>query len=134
MGVSLHVSILVMHAMSRHPEKRTAFQGQRAAGGQHVFQPLVSLVAAMREQAMIAHADSKTARDVHQHKRHRQSRPTEHEKCGNGSDMKGHHEKGGHPTDWFLKRPVIPDAHSVVFSPIKCCAISKLSGAETPVC
>src|SRR5690348_11538153 len=52
MGISLYISVLVMHPVSCHPEKRAAFQGQRAAGGQKIFQPLMSFVTAMCKQAV----------------------------------------------------------------------------------
>lgn len=136
MGISLHVSVLVMHPMRCHPEKRSAFQGQSAAEGHKIFQPLVSLVAAVCEQAMVARADSETAGNVQQNNRHRQTRPAEHEEGGYGSDVKSHHEKGGHPTDGFLERPVIPDAHSSCVSPESkiYVLISKLSGTGELVC
>jgi hypothetical protein len=49
--------------------------------------------------------------------------------------VKSHHEKGGHPTDWFSESPVIPDAHWSRFSPeLTVCLISKISGAKGGVC
>src|SRR5262249_61131109 len=56
------VGILMMNAVGRDPEERPAFQGQRGTEGQEVLNPLVSLVAAMREQAVKTHADPQASR------------------------------------------------------------------------
>ena len=58
MRVAFLVADLVMHAMRRNPEHRSALKRQRGADGHRVFQPLGHLVAAMSEQPVIAHADA----------------------------------------------------------------------------
>ena len=73
------VGQLMMNAMRGHPEDRTAFQRQRGADGQNIFQPLGALVAAMGQQTVITHADAQAARNpVHNHANN-QRLPTEHE-------------------------------------------------------
>src|SRR5579863_4019629 len=50
MRVTLLIGVLVMQAVGRNPEERSAFQGQRTAHSQNIFHPFGSLVSAMREQ------------------------------------------------------------------------------------
>jgi hypothetical protein len=47
--IAFYVSILVMDAVRRHPEKRAAFQRQRGAEGNEIFEPFIGLEAAVRE-------------------------------------------------------------------------------------
>ena len=54
--VAFLVGVLMMHAVDRDPEDRSAFQGERGADGEKVLHPFGSFVAAMREEAMVAHA------------------------------------------------------------------------------
>ena len=61
--IAFLVGELMMNAMRRHPENRTAFERERGAHRQEIFHPLGSLVAAMGQQAVIAHADAEAARD-----------------------------------------------------------------------
>src|SRR5262249_2932995 len=81
------VGILMMDTVDRYPEVRPALQGQRGAGGQEVFNPLVSLVAAMREQAVIANADPQASRYPVQKHSQRQILPAEHKQRRNGANM-----------------------------------------------
>lgn len=117
MWIAFHISVLVMDAMRRHPEKWSAFKSQCGASGQEILQPFVSLESAVSQEPVVCHADAQTAGYPPKQNCNAKSRPTEHEKSGKGSDVKSHHEKGGHPTDWFSERPVIPDAHSSRVSP-----------------
>src|SRR5579864_4749067 len=59
MRIAFHVSILVMDAMRCYPEKRAAFQGQRGAEGNEIFEPLIGLESAVREQPVISNANPK---------------------------------------------------------------------------
>src|SRR5882724_6407915 len=59
MRVAVLVRKLVMNAMSRDPENRSALERQRRAPGEEVFDPFWSLVSAMGYKPMIAHADAK---------------------------------------------------------------------------
>jgi hypothetical protein len=63
MRIAFHVSILVMDAMRRYPEERAAFQRQRGAEGDEIFEPLVRLETAVREQPVIRNADAQAAGD-----------------------------------------------------------------------
>ena len=49
---------LVMQAMRGHPEDRSAFERERAAECEEVLDPLGRAIAAMGEQAMVAHTDA----------------------------------------------------------------------------
>src|SRR5579859_7777564 len=106
MRIAFHVSILVMDAMRRYPEKRAAFQRQRSAEGNEIFEPLVSLETAMREQPVIRNADAQAAGDPPQQQRDEKSLPGKHEKRCYGAYVKCDHEKSGQFADGFPKRSV----------------------------
>ena len=59
----------MVDAVGRHPEDRTALEGQRAAPGQEILDPLIGLVAAVGQQAVIRHADAEHAGDAVQDER-----------------------------------------------------------------
>ena len=63
MRVAFFVGVLVMHAMSSNPEDGPAFESERAADREEILHPFGSLVAAMGEQAVVAHADAEAAGD-----------------------------------------------------------------------
>ena len=95
--ITLFVRILVMHAMRGDPENRSALECERAAGRQEILNPFRRLVAAVREQSMIAHADAETSRNPPQYERYQERFPTEHEECSDGADVKCEHERGCDP-------------------------------------
>ena len=92
----------MMDAVSRHPENRAAFERQGRANRQEIFHPLRRFEAAMREQPVIGHADSKAACHPPQEDRDQQSFPGEKEESRDGSDVKGRHKSGGNPIDLVL--------------------------------
>src|SRR5580658_2878507 len=53
------VGELMMDPMRGYPENRSAFQRQRSANREEIFQPLGTFVTAMRQQPVITHADAK---------------------------------------------------------------------------
>src|SRR3954464_5161461 len=61
MRIALAIRVLVVDAMGGHPEDWTALQGERAAPRQRILTPLVGLVAPVRQQTVIAHADAQHA-------------------------------------------------------------------------
>ena len=63
MGIAFAVRLLMMDAVRCDPEDRPAFERERSARREDVFDPLMSLVAAVREQAMVPHADPEHARN-----------------------------------------------------------------------
>ena len=100
MRIAFFVRMLMMDAVRGHPENRAAFQRERGANGQKIFDPLRSLVAAMRQQPVIAHADSQAAGNPVQKQRDEKSLPGEEEQRGDGADVKQHHESGRYPVDF----------------------------------
>jgi hypothetical protein len=106
MRIAFHVSILVMDAVRRYPEERAAFQRQRGAEGDEIFEPLVRLETAMREQPVVRNADAQAAGDPPQQQRDKKGLPGKHEKRCYGAYVKCDHEKSGQFSDWFPKRPV----------------------------
>ena len=87
-GVAVLVAELVMDAMGGHPEDGSALKSERGAGGHDVLKPLGNLVAAMGEQAVIAHADAEIDGYDVERQHHHQALPTEKEECGQGAEMK----------------------------------------------
>jgi hypothetical protein len=51
---------LMMNAVRRHPENRATFERQRGANRQEVFHPFRGLVSAVRQQAVVTHANAET--------------------------------------------------------------------------
>jgi len=104
--ITFYVSILVMDAMRGYPEKRAAFQGQRGADGDEIFEPLIGLESPVREQPMICNANAKAAGNPPQKQRDEKSLPGKHEKRRDRAYVECDHEKSGELSDWFPKRPV----------------------------
>src|SRR5271155_575146 len=77
MGITITVGKLMMDAMRSHPENRTAFERQRGAQCQKIFHPLGSLVAAMRQQPVVAHADAPASGHPPQQQRNEERFPGE---------------------------------------------------------
>src|SRR5204862_2273724 len=93
---------LIMNSVSGHPEDRSTFKRQSSARGQEIFNPFRRLVAAMGQQAVIAHADSEAARNPPEHERRKKGFPGEKEKSRDGADMKCRHETCGYPINLIV--------------------------------
>src|SRR5438105_12736078 len=85
--VAFLVGVLVMDAMRRNPKYWPAFKSQRSAHCENVFHPLRSLIAAMRKQTVVAHADAEASGDPPENQRRQQRFPTEHEECSYRANM-----------------------------------------------
>ena len=87
--IAFTVRVLMMDAMGGHPEDRPAFERERAAPGQDVLDGFAGLVAPVREQSVITHADAQHPGDtVQEGCRGHRSRIDE-EQCGDRADVKG---------------------------------------------
>ena len=64
-----------------------AFEGERAAESQEIFQVPRKLVGTVGVQPVIAHADPQPHRHPVENHRGDQGTPTEHKKCGNRAHM-----------------------------------------------
>jgi len=95
--VAFFIRILVMFAVRGDPEDRSAFEGQGCAGGQEIFDPFWSFVAAMRKEPMVAHPDSQTSCNPPQQNCHQERLPSEKEKCRYCTDVKRDHEGSRNP-------------------------------------
>jgi hypothetical protein len=95
--IAVVIGMLMMDAMRRNPENWPAFERQRAADGEKVFERLRCLVAPMGMQAVIPEADPEPDRQPVQHDGDRKIGPTEKEKGGDRQNMKDHHHDGGDP-------------------------------------
>src|SRR3569623_2601978 len=56
--IAVVIGILMMDAVRGDPEDRSTLKGHGAAHGDEVLDPAGSFVAAVREQAVISHADA----------------------------------------------------------------------------
>jgi hypothetical protein len=97
MGIAFLVRILVMHAMGGDPENRSAFERERAAGRQEILNPFWCFVAAMGQQAMIAHPNAQASRNPPKEYGYQERFPAEHEESNDGANMKRNHEKRSNP-------------------------------------
>src|SRR5271165_5982487 len=97
MGVAIFVRVLVMNAMRGYPGDGAAFKSERAASGEKILHPFRSFVAAMREQAVVAHADSQAAGNPPHDDANDQRFPGEKEDRAEGAQMQGDHDCGYAP-------------------------------------
>ena len=97
--IAVVIRVLMMDAVRGHPEDRPALERERAAGGEEVLHPLGRLVSAVRQQAVVAHADAPAARDVPEEGGGGDRAPVEVEERGDGTDVVNRHCDDGHPVD-----------------------------------
>jgi hypothetical protein len=101
-GVAFVVGVLMMDAVCGYPENRATLKRESAAHGDEVFDPLWGLVTAMREQAMVGHADANVDGEEVGDEEGGEVLPGEEEERGDGSDVKEPHGDGGDPVDAAL--------------------------------
>src|SRR3954471_19828549 len=75
--VAFHVAEVMVLAMVGHPGERRAFAGEAAEEGKQPAHRPISLEAAMREAAMVTHADAHRARDQDEDRTSDNALPTE---------------------------------------------------------
>jgi len=91
-----------MDAVGSYPEDGTALEREAAAHRDEVLNPLGSAIAAVREEAVIRHADSHVdGEEVHDGEGG-QILPGEEEERGDGTDMEEAHSDGRDPVDATL--------------------------------
>ena len=99
MWIARLVGELMVNPMGGDPNHWSTFQAQRSAYRQNIFQPLRNLVASVRKQAMITHADPGIDGDDMKHHRDGQRGPAEKEQRCDGSKVEQEHEAKHHPID-----------------------------------
>jgi hypothetical protein len=104
--IAFHVSVLVMDAVCRHPEKWAAFQRQRGAESNEILKPLIRLESAVREQPVISNANAKAAGNPPQKQRDEKSLPRKHKERCDRAYVECDHEKSSEFSDWFPKRSI----------------------------
>src|SRR6476646_8003920 len=82
------IGFLVVDAMRRHPENRTAFESQGAANSKKIFQRQRHLIGPVGMQPMVTHADSQAGTHPVEKQRNGKSVPTEHEQRGYRAEVK----------------------------------------------
>ena len=100
--IAFAVGVLMMDAVRRHPEDRAAFERQRRAPRQDVLDRPVGLVAAVRQQPVVAHADAEHAGDDVKDDGGEDRTRVDKEKGRNGTDMEADHRRGGNPVEALL--------------------------------
>ncbi len=83
--VALMVAVLMMDPVDRHPGDGTSLQRERPADGQEVLHQLGHAIAAVRQQAMVAHADAHVDREPIEYRCNDQVRPAEEEEGCDGA-------------------------------------------------
>ena len=100
--IAFVVGVLMMDAVGGDPEDGSALKRHGAAGGDEVLDPLGGAVAAMREQAVVGHADADVDGEEVDDGEGGDVLPGEEEEGGDGADVEGAHEDGGDPVDAAL--------------------------------
>jgi hypothetical protein len=100
--VAFLIGVLMMDAVSGHPEDRAALKREAAAHGDEVLDPLGNAIAAMGQQAVIGHANADVDREEVHDEEGGQILPREEEEGGDGSDVEEPHGNGGDPVDAAL--------------------------------
>jgi len=95
------VGFLMMDAVNGHPEDGAAFEAERSAEGEEVFQPHRAFVAPMRMQPVVAHADSQTGGNPIDENRNEEPTPAEHKQSGDGTDVNQGERDHGRPVQTF---------------------------------
>src|SRR5512133_1522948 len=120
----------MVNAVSRDPEDRSAFERQRAANGQEIFHPFRSGVAAVGQQAVVAHADAEASGNPPQECCECCDFPRKEEEGGDCADMKHHHEKRGDPINLITFWTVLIEYHCHPYP----CRYHVLPHRSTPCC
>ena len=91
--VALMIAELVMHTMRGDPGDGPALEGERCADAHQIFQPLGNLIAAVREQAVIAHADAHVDGQHVEHGHDHKALPTEEKQRGQRARVEDAHDE-----------------------------------------
>lgn len=127
--VALVVRVLVMDAMRSHPEDRATLKGHRPAGGDEIFDPLGSSVAAMGKEAMIGHADAYVDREEIHNSGYGEVCPGKEEESSDSPNVEERHGDGGYPVDAAF---LVLAAHAKIFADLLlgcgCCGDGRPGG------
>src|SRR5271165_4309355 len=97
--IAIFVRELMMDAVRGHPEHRAAFQRRRPADGQKIFDRLRHLVAAVRQQPVIAHPDPQAHRHPVKNQSGYECGPAKKEKGANRAQMENGESDTSNPID-----------------------------------
>ena len=102
MRIASPVGLLMVDAMCRHPEDWPALECQRGAHRQEVLHDPGRLVAPVRQQAVVGHADAEhTGHEVEHDGGHNGANVDEEERC-HREDMERRHDRCREPVDATL--------------------------------
>jgi len=97
MRITLAIGFLMVDAVGRDPEDRTAFERQRPAEGEEVLDPLRRLVPPMRQEPVVAHADAQHPAGVIENECGEHRAGIHVEEGRHGADVKPGHGDCGNP-------------------------------------
>ena len=95
MRITVLIRMLMVDAMSGHPEDGAAFECERAAPCQHVFDPFVRLVATVGEEPVVAHPDAQHSGHDVENQRGEHGAPIDEQQCGNRREVEARHRGHG---------------------------------------
>jgi hypothetical protein len=88
-----------MLAVGGYPEDGAAFESEGGADGEEVLHPAGGFVAAMGEEAVVAHADAEASSEPPEEHGDEEGFPVEHEERGDGAEMERDHDEERQPYD-----------------------------------
>lgn len=95
--IAFLVAVLMVNAVRGHPEDRSALKGHGAAGGHEDLKPAGNAIAAVRQQAVIRHADADIDRQEVHHGEAGNIRPGPEEEGYHSQNMERAEGNGGNP-------------------------------------
>ena len=102
MRIEVGVGMLMMFAMGRDPEQRAAFECERRADGEEIFDGFRRFIRPVREQPVIGHADAERERNVIRNTENGEPGPCELKERPHRADVEKRHEKSGRPRQFAV--------------------------------
>lgn len=107
--VAFLVGVLMMLTVGGDPEDRSAFESECAADGEEILEPARCFVAAMREEAVVAHANAEAAGDPPQEHGDEEGLPMKHEERGDSADVERDHDEESDPDDGLGEGSIVTE-------------------------
>jgi hypothetical protein len=102
MRIAFLIRMLVVDAVCGNPENGSSLKSQGGANGKEILDPFGSLIAAMSQQAVVPHADSKASRNPPQEHCDQQDLPGKKEQRRDRTDMEQGHKSCGYPVNFIV--------------------------------
>src|SRR5258708_26443857 len=102
MGIAILVRGRMRNAGGGDPENWAALKSQRGADCQKILHPLRRLIAAVRQQPVVSHANAQASRNPPQEHGDEQGLPGKEKERRHNSDVKEPHEYRRHPINFAV--------------------------------